>query len=126
VHLASGTAAFPLPLTKQLKQVTISFMEDNDLLLKLSKSLFWDYDINALDAHIDRNLILERVFTRGTEDEEREVFNYYGKNVIKATVLKIKYFDKKTLNYLSIIFNVSKEQFRCYKRSLSENPFGIS
>jgi hypothetical protein len=68
---------------------------------------------------------LERVFTRGTEDDEKEVFNYYGKNVIKEAVLNIKYFDKKTLNYLSILFNISKEQFRCYKRSLSEDPFGI-
>jgi hypothetical protein len=94
-------------------------------LPKLSPSLFWDYNINVLDPTIDRNLILERVFTRGTESDEREVFNYYGKDVIKDAVLKIKYLDKKTLNYLSIILDISKEQFRCYKRSLSENPYGI-
>jgi hypothetical protein len=100
-------------------------MKDNNILSKLSKSLFWDYNIDMLDPNIDRNLILERIFTRGTENDEKEVFNYYGRNVIKDTVLNIKYFDKKTLNYLSIIFGVSKEQFKCYKRSLSENPFGI-
>ena len=100
-------------------------MKDNNILSKLSKSLFWDYNINMLDPNTDRNLILERIFTRGTENDEKEVFNYYGKNVIKDTVLNIKYFDKKTLNYLSVIFGVSKEQFKCYKRSLSENPFGI-
>jgi dethiobiotin synthetase len=48
-----------------------------------------------------------------------------GKSLIKDAVLTIKYFDKKTLNYLSIIFNISKEEFRCYKQSLSENPYGI-
>jgi hypothetical protein len=36
-----------------------------------------------LDPNIDRKLILERVFTRGTENDEREIFNYYGKETIK-------------------------------------------
>jgi hypothetical protein len=91
----------------------------------LSKYLFWDCNTNTLDSNIDRNLILERVFTRGTENDEKEVFNYYGRDLIKDTVLNIKYFDKKTLNYLSIILDISKEKFRCYKQSLSENPYGI-
>jgi hypothetical protein len=100
-------------------------MEDVNLLSRLSKFLFWDYDVNILDPNIDKNIILERVFTRGTENDEKEIFNYYGKNLIKDTVLNIKYFDKKTLNYLSIIFNISKEEFKCYKKTLSESPFGI-
>ena len=100
-------------------------MEDNGLLLKLSKHLFWDYNINTLYLNVDKNLILERVFTRGTENDEKEIFNYYGKELIKDAVLNIKYLDKKTLNYLSIIFDVSKERFECYKKTQSENPFGI-
>ncbi len=98
---------------------------ENNILSKLSKYLFWDCDIDLLDPNIDKKLILERVFSRGTENDEREVLNYYGKDVIKNTVSEIKYFDKKTLNYLSIIFNIPKEEFKCYRRSLSENPFGI-
>jgi hypothetical protein len=78
-----------------------------------------------LDPYADRNLVLERVFTRGTENDEREVFRYYGKELIKNSVPNIKYLDKKTLNYLSIILNIPKETFKCYKRSLSETPFGI-
>ena len=100
-------------------------MEDNDLLLKLSKYLFWDYNVNTLDPNIDKNLILERVFTRGTENDEKEIFNYYGKELIKDAVLNIKYLDKKTLNYLSIVFDISKESFKCYKKTPSETPFGI-
>jgi hypothetical protein len=100
-------------------------MTNYNILTKLSKYLFWDCDTDTLDPNIDRNLILERVFSRGTENDEKEVFSYYGKNVIKESVLTVKYFDKKTLNYLSIIFNVSKEDFRCYKKTLSESPYGI-
>jgi hypothetical protein len=100
-------------------------MADTGLLPKLSKSLFWDYNIHNLDPDSDKNIIVERVFTRGTENDEKEVFNYYGKDLIKDIVLNVKYFDKKTLNYLSIIFNIPKENFKCYKKTLSENPFGI-
>jgi len=99
-------------------------MEEN-ILSKLSGYLFWDCNINLLDPNIDRNLILERVFSRGTENDERKVLNYYGTNLIKNTILDIKYLDKKTLNYLSIVFSIPKEKFKCYKRSLSGNPFGI-
>jgi hypothetical protein len=99
-------------------------MEGN-VLTKLSDYLFWDYNINLLDPNIDRTLILERVFSRGTENDEMEVLNYYGANFIKNTILDIKYLDKKTLNYLSIVFSIPKEDFKCYKHSLSENPFGI-
>jgi hypothetical protein len=100
-------------------------MKNYNILAKLSKHLFWDYNIGTLDPNIDRNLILERVFSRGTENDEKEVFGYYGKNIIKETVLDVKYLDKKTLNYLSIVFDISKENFRCYKKTLLESPYGI-
>jgi len=44
----------------------------------------------------------------------------------KQTVPNIKYLDKKSLNYLSIILNIPKENFKCCKKALSESPFGIS
>ena len=100
-------------------------MENNIFLSKLSKYLFWDYNIDTLNPENDINLILERVFTQGTENDEKEVFRFYNINNIKNSVLSIKYFDKKTLNYLSIILNMPKEEFKCYKKSLSKNPFGI-
>jgi hypothetical protein len=101
-------------------------MEKSNFLGKLSQYLFWDCNADMLDPNNDKKLIVERVFTQGTENDERELFNYYGKETIKNTVLEIKYFDKKTLNYLSIIFGIPKENFRCYRKSLLDSPFGIS
>ena len=100
-------------------------MDKNTFLSKLSGYLFWDYDIETLDPDNDINLILERVFTRGTENDEREIFKYYGIEKIRNSVLKIKYIDRKTLNYLSIVLNKPKEEFKCYRKSLLETPFGI-
>jgi len=103
----------------------IKIVEEQAFLSKLSKYLFWDYNIDTLDPKNDINLILERVFTQGTENDEKEIFKYYNMNSIKDSVLNIKYFDRKTLNYLSIILNIPKKEFKCYKKSLSKNPFGI-
>jgi hypothetical protein len=63
----------------------------------ISKYLFWDCNINALDPNTDKKLILERVFSRGTENDEKEALKFYGTNLIKHTILDIKYFDKKLL-----------------------------
>ena len=101
-------------------------MEKISFLSKLSGYLFWDYNINTLDPVNDINLILERVFTQGTENDEKEIIRYYKIENIKNSIINIKYFDRKTLNYLSIVFKIPKEEFKCYKKSLLENPFGIS
>ena len=100
-------------------------MDKDVFLSKLSKYLFWDYNISTLNPHNDINLILERVFTRGTENDEKEIFRFYNISNIKNSVINIRCLDKKTLNYLSVILNIPKEDFKCYKKSQSEIPFGI-
>ena len=122
-----GAARFFLirySLIRFLIYVSIVFMK-SDILSRLSGYLFWDLNIDMLDPDIDKKLILERVFTRGTENDEKEVFNYYGMSLIKSVILSIKYLDKKTLNYLSVIFGIPKEEFECCKNNLSGNSFGI-
>jgi hypothetical protein len=95
------------------------------MLENLSKYLFWDLNSEKLNEHSDIKLILERVFARGTEKDEIEVFRYYGKNMIKKSVVEIKYLDKKTLNYLSVILDIPKERFLCFSKSQLQDPYGI-
>jgi hypothetical protein len=92
---------------------------------ELSGYLFWDCDIDVLDFDADKMFVMERVFTRGRESDEREVFRYYGADSVKATVVKIKYLDGKTLSYLSVILELPKRRFKCYRKSLSKKPFGM-
>jgi hypothetical protein len=94
-------------------------------LSTLSRHLFWDCDVSLLDPHADRRMVLERVFSRGTESDERAVFGYYGRDAIKEAAPGIKYLDKKTLNYLSLILGIPKEDFKCCRRAQSSDPFGI-
>jgi hypothetical protein len=67
-------------------------------MLDLSKHLFWDLDFSKLDLENDIHIILERVFTRGTESDEKAVINYYGIDKIKVAARDIKYIDKITLS----------------------------
>ena len=100
-------------------------MMKKDFLSKLSKHLFWDIDVTKLDPQKDIHIILERVYTRGFEADEMLVLLYYGKETIKNTIIYIKYLDRKTLSYLSYFFELPKEDFKCYLKSQSNQPFGI-
>ena len=81
---------------------------------QFSYQCFWDMNTDAMDYEDGRNWIIKRVVTYGSSDDNLKMFEYYGAEAVKEEVVKIKYLDKKTLNYLSIIFGIPKEKFRAY------------
>ncbi|MGC4235443.1 MAG: hypothetical protein QM594_20895 [Niabella sp.] len=70
------------------------------------KSLFWDVDPERLDWERNRQLIIERVFTRGVTQEVRRIYQVYSNEEIREAILKSKTFDKKTANYFSIKYQI--------------------
>jgi len=58
----------------------------NEAINGLSSYLFWDRDIDKLDMINDREFILERVFSRGMENDEKQVFAMYEAEVIKNVI----------------------------------------
>ena len=82
---------------------------------EFSDQCFWDMDYRKLDLKNDKNFIIERVVSRGGSKDEVELLKYYGWNTVKKEVVKIRYLNKKILNYLSLLFDVNKENFRAYK-----------
>jgi len=85
---------------------------------KLSKYLFWDTNTNKLDYESRVSFILERVFTMGMQEDEWEVIRFYGKDRIRKEVVKCKSLDKKTLNYLSVFYEIPKKDFKCCKKDV--------
>jgi hypothetical protein len=92
---------------------------------EFSSYLFWDRKKNAVDIDKEKSFVIERVVTRGLESDEIQLFKYFGAETIKNTVLQLNYLDKKTLNYLSVVFGVDVTEFKCYKKALSKDPFGM-
>ena len=87
--------------------------------LSFRQSLFWDADITRLDPEKHAGQIVPRVFMRGTAEEMKAVMNYYGKDRTRDVLTQTRYLDKVTLAFCTTIFEVPKEEFRCYKLSQS-------
>lgn len=83
--------------------------------LQLRPSLFWDTDIKTVDLEKHKKSIIERTLMRGTKDEFDLVLKYYGWETVKETALAARYLDKYSLAFCSVIFDLSKTDFRCYK-----------
>jgi hypothetical protein len=90
-----------------------------DIANLFSTSLFWDTDETMLDAEKNARFIVERVLSRGRMRDWVALVSLYGYERIKQEALEIRYLDKLTLNFCSVLFNVPKSEFRCYNQPLS-------
>jgi hypothetical protein len=86
--------------------------------MRLRKSLFWDVSPHLLDLDKNKKMILERVFSRGNIDEFSLVNRYYSREEIRETVKRIGTLDKKTLHFLSKVYQIQPGEFKCYKKNL--------
>lgn len=81
---------------------------------RLSTFLFWDVNPEELDPEKNARQIIERVLTRGDIQDWFEIRSYYGMQRIANEAMQMRYLDDLTLNFVSTLFNIPKEDFRCY------------
>jgi hypothetical protein len=86
----------------------------NTVLFGLSKTLFWDVDLNEVDVQKNAMHIIEKVMLMGTLSDFRNTIKFYGKPKVKKMVMQIRYMDDRQHHFCSIYFNIPLEQFRCY------------
>ena len=82
--------------------------------MKLHKSTFWEYDLKTLDPVADFHTIIPRIAMRGTYDEWLELRKFYGDEKIIEVLKQERYLDQRTLHFVSSLYNIPKEEFRCY------------
>lgn len=56
------------------------------LLNQINPVLFWDININQLDAKRDAFYIIKRIITQGDKKDRDLIFNYYTNQQIKQVV----------------------------------------
>jgi len=78
------------------------------------RRIFWDVDFDNLDHEGHANFIIERVFERGDVEDVRNCRRYYGDDVIKVALLNAKYLSDGTHQFVSAIFAIPLDQFRCF------------
>ena len=89
----------------------------------LDPGLFWDADRSALEWEKNARWIIARVLSHGNQSDFNELVAYYGLDRIKQEMLEVRYLDKKTLSFVSALFDIPKERFRCYiLRQLNPQP----
>jgi hypothetical protein len=81
---------------------------------ELPRILFWDTDYSKIDWDAKARYVIERVVTYGTVADWRTLQQMYGMKRIREEVLQSREIDPKTLSFLSVIFDLPKERFRCY------------
>jgi hypothetical protein len=89
--------------------------------MQLSSHLFWDVNQQAIDYNKHARFVIERVVLFGKLVDWKELKAFYGLNKIKQEALQIKTLDLKSLNFLSLVLNEPRENFRCYEQIQSVN-----
>ena len=80
------------------------------------KRLFWDVDVNSLNAQKDQFFIIERVMNYGLWNDFVELMQFYGKETIRREIVQSSYLKKDVLNFLCLYLNLKPSQFKCCRR----------
>lgn len=95
-----------------------------ELIGQLNKAYFWDVNITQMDEEKSKRLIIERVINYGNLSEIKLIREFYGIKEIRSTLCQLSYIDPKTLNFISLLFQVPKTKFKCYTRKqLTSQPW---
>ena len=87
--------------------------------MQLSPHIFWDLEVNSINFQQHARLVIERVVRYGSLADWHQLKAFYGIHRIKKEAVEIRTLDKKTLNFLSVILEIPKVKFRCYKQTQS-------
>lgn len=52
-------------------------------LSKIRKGTFWDTTFDSIDWKLNKIAVIKRVFSYGDEEEQKEIFRFYGKDQVK-------------------------------------------
>lgn len=84
-------------------------------LNNLSKHIFWDVDVNAIDVEKNAVFIMQRVVQYGLFNDWRILKSELGIDKLKKYAIQIPSIDPISLSFLSNLLNIEKSEFKCYK-----------
>ena len=92
-------------------------------LTDLSPQLFWDTRVEDVDWEDHAGFIVERVLEYGMMKDWKMIREVYGLERIKNLALGLRSLSDLSLSFLCSLFNLEKEQFRCYILRQSNQAF---
>lgn len=92
----------------------------SNLISTLSPHLFWDVDINDVDADKNKAFIIKRVLEYGFLKDWQSISEFYGKDIIVESATKFRELEPKALSFIIHYSGLPKENFRCYTTTQSK------
>jgi len=96
-----------------------------NIIEQLKPHYFWDIDFSRINATANKRLIIERIITYGTLDEIDLIVENYGRAEVIKVVQKLTCLDPKTLNFISKLFEIPKNDFKCYGKPLKSKHWNL-
>jgi len=89
----------------------------------LSKRMFWDTPLSSIHWYDHRHFIVERVMRYGRFSDWQIIFAWYGREELRNLVVRLRDLDARSIAYLALMLDLSKEDFRCYTANPSQRNF---
>jgi len=83
---------------------------------RVRESLLWEYDLSHFNWQEMRPIVIQRVIERGRMDDFYALLNLYGPKGVKDTIKQIPYLNPKDLSFVCSVFNLKKENLKCYSK----------
>jgi len=88
---------------------------------RIRKSLLWEYETDKIDWHKMRNVIVQRVIERGRMNDFYAILNIYELQGVKESIRQIPYLNNKDQAFVCSVFDIKKEELKCYTRKQLKN-----
>lgn len=89
-------------------------MKGNGFIKKLSPYLFWDVDVDNVDAERNAPFIVQRVLEYGQLSDWNIIYSHYGLDSIISTAKDLRSLDPKAMSLLCCLGNLPETDFRCH------------
>lgn len=82
----------------------------------LKDRLFWDWKVDEIDWQKSARSVIERVLSRGNEEEYNELARFYGRNnVIHVLTIERCNIPNISMDRVTEYFGLKKEELSCYR-----------
>jgi len=82
----------------------------------LSKTAFWDVDMEAIDFEAESLFVMGKVMNYGLWADIEEIMRFYGLERMRREVVDGAYYKKTALSFLCLILKLDESDFKAYQR----------
>lgn len=86
---------------------------------QVRKSLLWEYDMDRFNWDSLRTIVVQRVVERGRMNDFYAILNLYGLKGVQESIKQISYLNPKDISFVCSVFNLKKEDLKCFTKQQS-------